>query len=99
MQTSRFKRGDTPEMPINDTTSPIFEKDFFEALSEVANMPEQKGRLINMVIINAQNGDPSALKILEKAMSEGRFSEEKKIRITNEQFRKIIRLAAERLTD
>ena len=97
MSSIKLKDGSFADIPVNDLSDPVFEKDFFEALSEVANSPEQKGRLINMVLINAQRGDPSSLKILERAMNEGRFSEDKKIKITNEQFRQIIKLAAERL--
>lgn len=93
----KFKDGTFPEMAVNDLSDPVFEKDFFQALSEVANSPERKAVLVNMVLMNAQKGDPASLKILERAMNEGRFSEDRKIKITNEQFRQIIKLAAERL--
>jgi hypothetical protein len=71
------------------------EKDFFELLASTAR--EDRGGLIGSIIQNAKLGDASSLKILERALLEGRFGQEEKLKLTDGQYKTIILLAADRI--
>jgi len=74
---------------------PSEDLDFFEQLSAAAR--DGGDVLIGKIIENAKAGDASSLKLLEKALHESRFAKEEKLKITDEQYQRIILLAAERI--
>jgi len=49
------------------------------------------------LVQNAKDGDASSLKMVQQAFEEALFRQDDKLKITNEQFENIIRLAAERI--
>ncbi len=68
--------------------------DFYKRLATIAQ--DQGDPLIAAIVNNAKAGDASSLKILEKALVDSKFDVEQTVKITNDQFKKIIILAAER---
>lgn len=71
------------------------ELDFFEQLAIAAG--NSGDSLVGKIVENAKKGDTSSLKLVEKAMNEARFAKEDKLKLTDEQYRRIILLAAQRL--
>lgn len=56
-----------------------------------------KEGLAHAVLEAARKQDPTAFRLLEKAFESSRFQKEEKVKISAEQFKQIIKLAAERL--
>lgn len=73
------------------------EQTFNELLVETA--ATQKGSLVTAIIQNAKEGDASALKILQNAFQEMKFTQEDSVKITPAQYKQVIKLAAERITE
>lgn len=78
-----------------DNIDPAGEMDFFEKLATEAQ--NSGDSLILKIIENAKDGDTSSLKLVEKAMNESRFAKDTKLKLTDEQYQRIILLAAKRI--
>jgi hypothetical protein len=61
------------------------------------NSGASKLALATAILERAQKGEPSAMKIIEKLLTEVASSEEQEFPITDEQFQQIICLAADRI--
>lgn len=73
-------------------------KDFFEFLNqEATGSPEKMHKLAYNIIQNAHKGDTSSLRLLEKVLTDSRFSKEEKLKIKDAQYRRVVLLAAERI--
>lgn len=85
-------------MPIPQGDEPFDVKDisFNELLVYMATRTGEKERLVYSIIQNAKEGDASALKMLAQVMESAAFQDDK-IKISDVQFKNIIKLAAQRI--
>lgn len=70
---------------------------FLELLHEYAGDFSKKEKLVRSILQKAEEGDSAAIKILEKAYEENRYSENQKLSLSDEQWKNIILLAADRI--
>lgn len=70
-------------------------QDFWEGLA--AQVGRDQGPIISDIITSARDGDASALKIVQTALEKFSGAKEEKLKVTDEQFKQIIRLAADRI--
>jgi len=70
---------------------------FSELLAHTANTPSQKESLVKSVLLQAQEGEASALKLISQALLDNQFNERETFSITDEKFEQIILLVADHI--
>lgn len=71
--------------------------DFFEILESSASTYQERLALARSIMNNAKEGDAGALKMMERAFAEGRFRNESKLIVTDEQLERLILLTGDRI--
>lgn len=81
----------------NESRKMIDEMDFFEMMENSMDDFLTRKKMVESVILNAQKGDSSSLRIVERALMESKYKNEQKLIFTDAQLRNIITLAADRI--
>lgn len=71
--------------------------EFADLISEQLSNPLAMAKFTANVIKNAQEGDSASLKMIQQALSDVKYRNDKKQILTNEQLRTIISLTGDRL--